>query len=105
MAEPKFKKSADFSLTVGYTPAEGGVPTLLGYTPTCYLEDGSGLTYPLTCQMAEDGMSILLTATAAETDLWKCGSASIDVRLTNGTSILTDTLSFPIIKNITPLGS
>lgn len=103
MAEIKFKKSADFALTVIYTPATGGVANLLGYTPTSTLQDGSGFAYPLTCAMSEDGMSVLLTATAADTDKWYCGSASIDLRLTNGTSVLTDTLTFPIIKNITPL--
>jgi hypothetical protein len=103
MAEIKFKKSADFSLTVGYTPATGGVPNLLGYTPTCSLEDGAGFVRTLACDMAEDGMSVLVTATKVETNEWKCGSASLDLRLTNGTSVLTDTLIFPIIKNITPL--
>lgn len=103
MPEPRFKKSADFSLTVAYTPATGGVPNLLGYTPTSTLQDGAGIAHALTCTMAENGMSVELTATAAETDEWHCGSASIDVRFTNGTSVLTDTLTFPIIKNITPL--
>lgn len=103
MPEPRFKKSADFSLTVGYVPAEGGAPTLLGYTPTSYLQDGSGLAHALTCAMAEDGLSVVLTATKEQTNKWNCGSASLDLRLTNGTSVLTDTLTFPIIKNITPL--
>lgn len=105
MPEIKFKKSADFALTVGYVPAEGGLPDLLGYTATAHLEDGAGVSHALTCVMAGDGMSIELTATSQQTDEWRCGSASVDVRLTNGTSVLTDTLVFPIIKNITPLAA
>lgn len=102
-ASPKFKKSADFALTVIYTPAVGGLPNLLGYTPTSTLRDGAGNDHSLACALAVDGLSVLLTATAAETDEWCCGEAQLDLRLTNGTTVLTDTLLFPIVKNITPL--
>jgi hypothetical protein len=100
---PKFKRSADFALTVIYTPAVGGLPNLLGYTPTSTLMDSVGEHHTLACAMAVDGLSVVLTATAVETNEWAVGEAKLDLRLTNGTSVLTDTLPFPILQNITPL--
>lgn len=105
MADPKFKKSADFSITVGYEPSPGQPANLIGYTPESYLEDGAGILHKLDCTMAEDGMSVVIIASAEQTNQWRCGSASIDVRFTLGTSVLTDTLTFPIVKNITPLST
>lgn len=88
-------------MVVEYTPAAGGAPTLEGYTPTCQLLDGAGERHTLTATMAGDFLSVTLAADAEATAQWAVGSASLDMKLTNGTVVITDTLTFPIIPQIT----
>lgn len=97
----KFKRSADFSLVANYTPGASGLANLIGYTATSQLLDAAGVRHDLTAAIDGTGLIVTLTATAAETTQWAAGTAQIDIRCKNGTQFLTDTLSFPVIPQIT----
>lgn len=97
----KFKRSGSFFIGVTYTPSEGEPPNLLGYTVTSQLMDSCGVRHPLDVSVDETGLIVELTATAAATAEWSVGEAQIDVRYQLGTVFLTDTLTFPIIPQIT----
>lgn len=97
----KFKRSSDFTLTATYTPGTGGLANLIGYTPTSQLMDASGIRHDLTASLNGAGLVVTLSATAAQTAAWAVGSAQVDIRFTNGTEFLTDTLSFPVIPQVT----
>jgi hypothetical protein len=99
----KFKRSADFYLRCDYTPGASGIPDLVGYTVTSQLLDASGYKHTLTATLNPAGTQVELTATKEDTAQWAVGAAQLDIRYTLGTSFLTDTLSFPVIPNITDL--
>ena len=86
---------------VNYTPAEGGAPNLIGYTGVSQLMDGAGVRHTLDVTIAEDGLSVELEASASATLNWAAGSASLDVKFSQGTVTMTDTFTFPIIPQIT----
>jgi hypothetical protein len=97
----KFKRSSDFSIVATYTPGASPVANLIGYTATSQLLDYAGVRHDLTASINGAGLVVTLTATAAQTEGWAVGQAQVDIRCTNGTEFLTDTLAFPIIPEIT----
>lgn len=87
---------------VTYTPPEGGLPNLLGFTVSSEIKDSNGDRHELSAVLDETGLIITVTATGEQTEDWAVGVASWDVRyeLTDLTKH-TKTLEFTVVEQIT----
>jgi hypothetical protein len=95
-----FKRGTSFAGTVTYTPDAGGPSNLLTTTVTSTIVDSQWNEYPLTINMAVNGLSFI--ATYPDSSDWALGVAKWDIKFNYGGSIFfSDTMRLDIIAQVT----
>lgn len=100
----KFKRGATFAPTVTYTPAVDGLANLIGATVTGRIVTAAGATVAdLTGDVADDGLSFVLTPADPDTSEWPLASVEFDVRVSlGGVVVYSDRGKFSIVATVTP---
>lgn len=97
-----FKRGDTFTVTVRWRPKQGGLQNLLGASITSQVRDYKASYYDMTCTLAGDGMSFVVTAPYSITQRFSTGVASWDARIEiGGTVIHTPTLNFAVTTEVT----
>jgi hypothetical protein len=95
-----FKRGTSFAGTVTYTPDAGGPANLLTTTVTSTIVDSQWNEYPLTINMAVNGLSFV--ATYPDSSDWALGVAKWDIKFNYGGSIFfSDTMRLDVIAQVT----
>jgi hypothetical protein len=95
-----FKRGTSFAGTVTYTPDAGGPSNLLTTTVTSTIVDSQWNEYPLTINMAVNGLSFI--ATYPDSSDWALGVAKWDIKFNYGGSIFfSDTMRLDVIAQVT----
>lgn len=95
-----FKRGTSFAGTVTYTPDAGGPANLLTTTVTSTIVDSQWNEYPLTINMAVNGLSFV--ATYPDSSAWALGVAKWDIKFNYGGSIFfSDTMRLDVIAQVT----
>jgi len=96
-----FKRGTSFSAACAYDPDAGGQANLLSTTVTSDIIDVSGNIYPLTINMAGDGMSFTASYASSSAD-WALGMARWDLKFSYAGAIYySETLRLNIIDQVT----
>lgn len=81
----EFIRGDAFNGTVYYTPPKGGLPNLIGYTPSSKIIDAAGNRFEAeTCTISEDGLSVNVIVSASKTKSFAVGLAKWNVRFIFG---------------------
>jgi hypothetical protein len=98
----QFKRETTWLANVTYTPPEGAVPNLIGYTIASSFRTSDQKTHPFTVILAIDGLSFTVSASSEITSQFSLGQGNWDIRFFNGGSVTyTETYPIQIVQQIT----
>jgi hypothetical protein len=97
-----FKRGDTFTTTVRFRPSRDGVQSLNGATITSRVKDNKSSYFDMTCTLAGDEMSFVVTASSDITSNFSLGIARWDARIDlAGTVMHTPTLQFAVVDEVT----
>ena len=97
-----FKRGDTFTTTVRFRPSKDGIQSLNGASITSKVKDYKSSYFDMTCTLAVDEMSFVVTASSDITKNFSLGLAKWDARIEIGGTVMhTPTLVFAVVDEVT----